>query len=141
MPAIFHWSHSVTDEEIDEQGHVSNLEYLRWMQTAAVAHSSEQGWPTERYDTEESAWVVRSHWIEYLKPALPGESIEVLTWVAGFRKVTSLRKFLIIRPADASALARAETNWAYVGRRLGVPRRIPQTLIDSFEIPETAPGI
>jgi len=141
MPAIFHWSHSVPDEEIDEQGHVSNLEYLRWMQTAAVAHSSEQGWTTERYDTEESGWVVRSHWIEYLKPAFSGESIEVLTWVAEFRKVTSLRKFLIIRPADASTLARAETNWAYVGRRLGVPRRIPQALIDSFDIPETTPGI
>ena len=141
MPAIFHWSHSVTDDEIDEQGHVSNLEYLRWMQSAAVAHSSEQGWTTDRYRSEESAWGVRSHSIEYLKPAFAGETVEVLTWVADFRKITSLRKFLIQRPADSSTLARAETNWAYIGRRLGVPRRIPKTLIDSFEIPETPPGI
>jgi len=141
MPAIFHWSHCVTDDEIDEQGHVSNLEYLRWMQTAAVEHSAAQGWNAERYRTEESAWVVRSHHIEYLKPSFLNEIVEVLTWVADFRKVTSHRKFLIVRPSDSTTLARAETNWAYIGSRLGVPRRIPQTLIESFHIPTEPPGI
>jgi acyl-CoA thioester hydrolase len=103
------------------------------MQLAAVAHSSKQGWSPERYAEEGSAFVVRSHKIEYLAPSFAGQSIVVETWVTGFQKVTSLRKYLIRRPDDDALLARAETNWAYIGRKHGVPRRIPQQLIDSFE--------
>lgn len=133
MPAVFFWEHTVREEEIDEQGHVNNLEYLKWMQSAAVAHSTEQGWSTERYIDEGSAFVVRSHSIEYLAATFAGQNIVVETWVTGFQKVTSLRKYLIRRPDDDALLARAETNWAYIGRKRGVPRRIPQELIDSFE--------
>lgn len=133
MPAVFFWEHTVLEEEIDEQGHVSNLEYLKWMQSAAVSHSTEQDWPPQRYVDEGSAFVVRSHAIEYLVAAYVGQSIVVETWVTGFHKVTSLRKYLIRRPEDDALLARAETNWAYIGRKHGVPRRIPQELISSFE--------
>ena len=133
MPAVFFWEHTVREEEIDEQGHVNNLEYLRWMQSAAVAHSTEQGWSPERYIEEGSAFVVRSHTIEYLAPAFAGQRVLVETWVTGFHRVTSLRKYLIRRPDDETLLARAETNWAYIGRKHGVPRRIPQELIASFE--------
>lgn len=139
MPAVYRWTHVVTPDEIDEQNHVNNLEYLRWTQTAAVEHSAAQGWTAERYREEGSAWVVRSHSIEYLAAAIEGDSIEVVTWVSGFRKVTSLRKFRVIRPADGILLARAETDWAYIGAKHNVPRRIPQTLIDSFEIVEGDP--
>jgi len=133
MPAVFIWEHTVREEEIDEQGHVNNLEYLKWMQAAAVAHSTEQGWPPQRYVEEGSAFVVRSHVIEYLAASFTGESIVVETWVTGFQKITSLRKYIIRRPDDGALLARAETNWAYIGRKHGALRRIPQELIDSFE--------
>ena len=65
-----------------------------------LAHSAAQGWPAERYHELGAGWVVRSHQIEYLRPAFAGESLVVRTWVAGFRKVTSLRRYKIIRPAD-----------------------------------------
>ena len=133
MPAVFQWSHTVTADEIDGQGHVSNLEYLRWMQSAAVEHSAAQGWPTERYEEEGSAWVVRTHFIEYQAPAFEGQNIVIDTWVTGFEKITSLRKYRIRRSDDDALLAIAETNWAYIGRKHGVPRRIPQELKDSFE--------
>jgi acyl-CoA thioester hydrolase len=133
MPAVFFWEHTVREEEIDGQGHVNNLEYLKWMQSAAVEHSTEQGWSPDRYAEEGSAFVVRSHSIEYLAATFAGQTIVVETWVTGFQKVTSLRKYLIRRPDDDALLARAETNWAYIGRKHGVPRRIPQELIDSFE--------
>ena len=133
MPAVYKWTHTVTVEAIDGQGHVNNLEYLKWMQTAAVAHSTEQGWPAERYVEEGSAWVVRTHFIEYFAPAFEGDEVRVDTWVADFHKVTSLRRYVIVRTSDDKVLAKAETNWAYIGRQRGVPRRIPQALIDSFE--------
>lgn len=141
MPAIYRWVHVVTSDEIDEQNHVNNLEYLKWTQTAAVEHSAAQGWTPERYREEGSAWVVRSHAIEYLSAAVEGDRIEVVTWVSGFRKVTSLRKFRIIRPTDGVLLARAETDWAYIGSEHNVPRRIPDELKDSFEVVDGEPSL
>lgn len=34
--AIFVFEHHVRDDEIDVLGHVNNLAYLKWMQSAAV---------------------------------------------------------------------------------------------------------
>jgi acyl-CoA thioester hydrolase len=79
MPAIYLHEHTVLDEEIDGQGHVNNLVYLHWMQSAAVAHSTAQGWPPERYQQAEAGWVVRTHNIEYLVPAFANEQIVVHT--------------------------------------------------------------
>ena len=141
MPATFEYHLTVTEGEIDGQGHVNNLEYLKWMQDAAVAHSAEQGWTTQRYRNLGSGWVARTHRIEYLQPAFAGENIIVKTWISNFKKVTSLRKYKIIRSADAAVLATAETNWAFIGLERYIPRRIPQELCESFEVvgPESEP--
>ena len=137
MPAVLEYSHQVVEDEIDGQGHVNNLEYLKWMQSAAIAHSTAQGWPSERYLELEAGWVVRTHTIEYLQPAFAGEEIVVLTWVSDFKKITSLRKYKIVRPADDAVLAVAETNWVFLGMKHHVPRRIPKELIESFEVVPT----
>jgi acyl-CoA thioester hydrolase len=134
MPAIFKHALTVLPEAIDGQGHVNNLEYVRWMQDAAVAHSAAQGWPPERYLEIGAGWVVRSHWIEYLQPAFAGDDVTVLTWVADFRKVRSLRKYKIVRARDDAILARAETEWAFVGLADRAPRRVPRELVEAFEI-------
>jgi acyl-CoA thioester hydrolase len=130
--AIFVFEHHVHDDEIDVLGHVNNLAYLKWMQSAAVAHSTACGWTTERYLKAGGGWVVRSHKIEYLNSALADDLIAVRTWIAGFKKVTSLRRYRIIRSSDQAILAEAETNWAFIGFEHRVPRRIPQEVIDDF---------
>lgn len=138
MPAIYHHQHTVRDDEIDAQGHVNNLVYLKWMQTAALAHSAEQGWPPERYQQIGAGWVVRSHSIEYLQPAFAGQRIVVKTWVSNFRKIQSLRKYKIFRVADNALLAVSQTNWAFIGLEHHVPRRVPPELVAAFElVPES----
>ena len=133
MPAIYEHRHLVLASEIDDQGHVNNLEYLKWMLRAAVDHSSAQGWPPERYRETGAGWVVRTHIIEYLQPAFAGEEIVVRTWVADFQKITSVRKYHIVRPHDNILLASAETNWVFIGLEHRVPRRIPAELAGAFE--------
>ncbi|MDA1052991.1 MAG: acyl-CoA thioesterase [Planctomycetota bacterium] len=130
--AIFVFEHHVRDDEIDALGHVNNLAYLKWMLSAAVAHSTACGWTTERYLKSGGGWVVRSHKIEYLNSALANDCITVRTWIAGFKKVTSLRRYQILRSSDQTILAEAETNWAFIGFEHRVPRRIPQEVIDDF---------
>ena len=139
MPAILEWTHTVVDHDLDGLGHANNISYLKWMQSAALAHSAAQGWPVEKYEMLGCGWVVRTHFIEYLVPALLGDTIVVRTWVADMKKVTSLRKFLIVKAGSGDVLARAETNWAFVDYRTGSPKRIPPEVSQAFEIVET-PG-
>jgi acyl-CoA thioester hydrolase len=134
MPAVYEHAHTVRADEIDEQGHVGNVHYVRWMQEAALAHSSAQGWTPQRYGDAGAGWVVRSHFIEYLQPAFEDEQVVVRTWVADLKKVTSLRKYRIVRAADGVVLANAETNWAFISRETGAPRRIPPELAQSFDV-------
>jgi acyl-CoA thioester hydrolase len=134
MPAIYEHVHVVTKEEIDAFGHVNNLSYVRWLQEAAIAHSAAQGWPTQRYRDQGAGWVVKSHFIEYLQPAFEADTIVVQTWVAGFKRISSIRKYIVRQHASRSKLAVAETNWAFVGFDPFVPRRIPAEIIDSFTI-------
>ncbi|MGE3317567.1 MAG: acyl-CoA thioesterase [Planctomycetaceae bacterium] len=133
MPAIYEHHHVVLDAEIDDQGHVNNVEYLRWMNRAAVDHSTAQGWPPQRYLESGGGWVVRTHRIDYLLPAFAGDEIVIRTWVGNFTKATSIRRYHIIRPRDGATLAKAETNWAFISLEHRVPRRIPPELADAFE--------
>lgn len=134
MPAIYEHQHVVQESELDGIGHVNNLSYVKWMQDSAIAHATAQGWPPQRHLECGSGWVVRSHFIEYLRPAFAGDQIVIRTWVAGFRRITSLRKYKILRTKDDQVLAVAETNWAYVSYDTHTPRRIPPEIIASFQI-------
>ena len=134
MPAVYEHRHLVALEEIDELGHASNLAYLRWLQEAALAHSAAQGWPGEAYKRLGLGWVVRSHEITYERPAQESDLVIVRTWVASFRKASSVRRYDVIREADRKRLATAATNWAFVDYSTGLPTRIPPEIVASFEL-------
>jgi acyl-CoA thioester hydrolase len=136
MPDVFFHSHVVQADEIDTLGHANNVAYIAWLQAAAVAHSAAQGWPGSRYFALGQGWVVRSHAIEYLLPAFAGDHLAVETWVATMKKVTSLRRYRIVRRGDAAVLATAETNWAFVDLAGGRPVRIPPEVAGAFVVVE-----
>ena len=134
MPAVFYFQHTVEMGEIDGQDHVNNIEYLRWMQSAAVEHSAAQGWPGTRYREIGAGWVVRRHSIDYVQPAFLGDVIVVQTWVSEFKRISSRRKYRVVRPRDETVLAVAETNWAFISRDNRQPRRIPPELAVAFQV-------
>ncbi|HSU68821.1 MAG TPA: acyl-CoA thioesterase [Tepidisphaeraceae bacterium] len=119
---------------IDANGHVNNVEFVRWMQEAAVAHADAVGC-TAATLAAGATWVVRSHRIEYLKAGFLGDRIEVRTWVENFRRAFSLRKYEFVRPSDNAVLARGETDWVYVETATGRPRSIPEVMGPMFGVP------
>ncbi len=137
MPAVFEFPLRVTAADLDGViRHVNNLVYLKWMQSAAVAHSAAQGWTADRYRELGAGWVVRSHQIEYLQAAFADDEIVVRTWVANLKKVTSLRRFKIVRrSADKETLlAVAATDWAFIQFATHQPKRIPPEVASAFEV-------
>ncbi len=125
---------TVPPEAIDGNGHVNNLEYLRWMQDIAVAHSAARGWDRARYLAVGGSWVVRAHTIEYLGAAFEGDTLSLYTWVGDLGSSSSRRRYLVWRAADQCLVARAETLWVYVDMRSGRARRIPDELRASFVV-------
>ena len=88
------FSHSfrVAAEDIDEQGHVNNVAYLKWIQDIAVAH-----W---RHSASEEqlakySWVTVRHEVDYKKQAFENEEITGTTWSVSGRMlpVNASRKF------------------------------------------------
>ncbi len=134
MPAIYDWKHVVSESDLDDLGHANNISYLKWMQSAALAHSAAQGWPVEAYRAIGQGWVVRSHHIEYLASARLGDEIVVRTFVENLKKVTSLRRFVMFRVNDDVVLAKAATDWAFVEYSTGMPKRIPSEVSGAFEV-------
>lgn len=133
MDPIYQLPITITAEAIDENGHVNNVEYIRWFQAAAVHHANAVGCAqkTEAYG---ATWVVRSHHIEYLKPAFLGDALTVLTWVSTLRRARSLRKYKIVRKSDNSLIAHGSTDWVFVDLGSGRPREIPTDVVSCFVV-------
>jgi acyl-CoA thioester hydrolase len=115
---------------IDENGHVNNVTYVQWMQDIAVEHYASIG--GIQAQGPDATWVVRSHRIEYFRPAFVGEEIEIRTWVENIQRVRSLRKYEFIRKADEKVLVKGETDWVFVDIKNGRPLEIPQAVVDVF---------
>ena len=109
------------------------------MQDAAIAHSAALGWTPERYLRLGVGWVARSHWIEYLQPAMAGDEIVVETRVCDMTKVKSKRLYRILRRSDGELLAKAETNWAFIDYATGKPTRIPPEIAAAFPVEVAGP--
>jgi acyl-CoA thioester hydrolase len=133
MDAIRETQFKVPDSAVDANGHVNNVAYVQWMQDAAIGHADASGC-TGMTRALGATWVARSHRIEYLSPALPGDTVRAQTWVADLRKVRSLRRYKFIRLADGAVLAQGETDWVFVDAQSGRPRAIPDDIRALFQI-------
>ena len=141
--ATFEMIVSVLPGDIDEQNHVNNTVYLRWIQDVATAH-----WKTLASAESQAAigWIVLRHEIDYKMPASLGDEIVLRTWVGKasrlkFERFTEIRRKSgrsntelsggdIDPPQDGFAvannqvLAQAPTVWVPVDVRTGKPIRV-----------------
>ncbi len=138
MPQIYVKNFRIGQDAIDLNGHVNNQEYLRWMEEIAIEHSSAQGWPMERYLASGASWWVRSHSIEYLRPARLGDEIAIYTWVTAMEGRASPRRTLFVRASGRrQILARAETVWAFVDIETGRSAPVSDEVRTAFEAVES----
>jgi len=141
MPKIFSFRFIIPPEANDANGHVNNIAYVQWMQDVAIRHSDAQGCTNDMYRQLGSSWVVRSHLIEYLRPAFAGEEMEIQTWVCNMKRTRSLRRYRFLRCSDQTLVARAETDWVYVDSFTGKPKKIDEAISNAFDLvmPEEEP--
>ena len=90
-----------------------------------------------RYLEIGASWYVKSHFIEYLRPALLGDALLACTWVAGMSERSSPRHTLFVREDDHQIVARAETQWIFVSLKNGRPLAIPDAVRTAFPVVES----
>jgi acyl-CoA thioester hydrolase len=127
----------VVDADMDEFGHASNISYVRWIQDVARAHSNAVGFDTDAYRTLGALFFVRRHEIDYVRPVVAGDRLELRTWIDSASAAACKRATEIVAPGGVVA-ARAMTTWAYVDIASGRPKRIPDTIRSAFGMPTTA---
>jgi acyl-CoA thioester hydrolase len=112
------------------------------VQDAAVAHSEAVGLGLAGYRQRGAVFVVTRHEIDYLRPALAGDELEVGTQVFATGPASAQRYTTIRRVSDAGLLARAVTSWAFIDLRSRRPARIPEDVRSRFTIEpmEAPPG-
>jgi acyl-CoA thioester hydrolase len=124
---------AIPPDSVDQNGHVSNIAYVQWMQEAAMRHFENMGGvPAMR--AAGGTWVVHSHKIQYFYAAFSGERLEIRTWVASIRRVRSSRVYEFLRTSDNRLIVKGETDWVFVDVKSGRPMTIPQDIVRTFRV-------
>jgi acyl-CoA thioester hydrolase len=115
--------------DIDEQNHVNNTVYLRWVQDVATAH-----WRAFVSSEAQQAigWVVLRHEIDYKTPACLGDDILLRTWVGQATRLTFERFTEIRRKIDNELLSQARTLWCPINAQTGRPVRVSAEVRNQF---------
>jgi acyl-CoA thioester hydrolase len=109
--------------DIDEQNHVNNTVYLRWVQDVATAHWRAVASPKAQ---ETIGWVVLRHEIDYKGPATLGDEMVLRTWVGKATRLTFERFTEIRRNRDGRLLSEARTLWCPIDAQTGRPVRVSE---------------
>ena len=125
----FEMTVSVLPGDIDEQNHVNNTVYLRWVQDVATAHWQAVASPEAQ---KSIGWLVLRHEIEYKTPAGLGDKIVLRTWVGKATRLTFERFTEILRNGEGQLLSNARTLWCPINAQTGRPTRVPPEVRAQF---------
>jgi len=128
------WEHShphvvavdVAAGDIDAYGHVNNAVYLQWLDRAAWSHSAALGLSIDDCTRLRRGMAALRIEIDYVRAALPGDRVEVATWIIeSDRKLRVTRRFQLRHAVDGGTLARAMTQYVCLNLDSGRAVRMP----------------
>jgi acyl-CoA thioester hydrolase len=118
--------------EMDALGHVNNAVYQHYLEQAAIEHSEHLGFNHQKYRELGGVFVMRRVEIDYLRPAVAGDTLEVTTWLQQLRGPRAIRRYEIRKQGEEQLLVTAEVLWVWVDTQAMRPRAIPRQLLDAF---------
>ena len=133
MVREFLWRTPVWQADLDAFGEVRNVSLLRLLQEAATRASSAVGFDSAYYDRVGAMWIIRRTALTRTGTIRYGDEVTVRTWIADFRRVRSQREYEVT--VANRIVARASTDWVFVDRTHGRPRRIPAEWEATFPLP------
>jgi acyl-CoA thioester hydrolase len=126
---VFTLDFTPTPVDIDDNGHVNNVVYLRWAQDMGTAHWRSLA-PAEAQ--AEWAWIALRHEVDYRRPLMPYETARARTWVAHAADGPRFDRFIRIDGPDGAMCAQVVTTWVLIEQATGRPRRVPPWMVEMF---------
>jgi acyl-CoA thioester hydrolase len=93
------------------------------------------GYGFDEYRRVGGVFVVRRTEIDYLRPALRGDVLELRTWLSSWMAAKYQRETEIQRVSDGVMLAKASVTWGFLDMITGRPRRVPDEVRIAFGLP------
>ena len=124
---VFSLAFEIAPEDIDANGHVNNVVYVRWIQDAGVSHWNAR-FPES--DRQRWSWVALRHEIDYRRALKLGDTVQGVTWV-GDPDGARFPRFVRIEGPDGLA-AQGRTDWCLVDAASMRPARIPPDMLAPF---------
>jgi acyl-CoA thioester hydrolase len=97
-PDAYRQRRPVEWRDLDAVGHVNNAVYVDFVEEVGRGFAPGHAISTQRVH------------VEYRQPALPGDELEVVTWLAAQEGQQKVRNTMIYRLGDGGLLARAQTE-------------------------------
>lgn len=125
---VFHHFRKVQRYELDSAGHVNNAVYLNWLEQAKFEAMVSAGYPYSRLKEAGITIVQVRAEIEYIKPALDGDELEIVSRLAGMARTHGTWEHAIYKCATGELVAKAWSTGAFLDST-GRPTRAPGELI------------
>lgn len=133
-PRPFICTLTITPDAIGEVvAHVTNVEYVRWLDRAAELHADHLGYTRRVMLDQGWMWFVARHEVDYEAECWEGDELILATWVRDMGRIKSWRDTVAWRPADGRVVMRAATLWVFVDLETRRPARVPTEMADQFD--------
>jgi acyl-CoA thioester hydrolase len=132
MSNRFAMTFTALPEHIDENGHVNNTVWVRWMEDLATTHWMRDADPAH---ARAYAWVVTRHEIDYRGNVGLGDSVEAVTEIREGPSGARFDRHFTFSDANGKVLVRAKTTWAMIDRASGRLLRVPVEVSAPFLTP------
>ena len=115
--------------DIDENGHVNNAVWVRWIQEIAVAH-----WEAVAPPDHQAAhsWVITRHCVDYRANIALGDTAIGETWVDSPPMGARFDRNVRFLGVDGRVMVEAVTTWALLDRESGRLQRVRPDIAAPF---------
>lgn len=118
--------------DLDAVGHVNNATYADYVEDIAHQAAANYGWSAAAMAAKGFDLATREMCIDYRLPALPGDELEIATWLSEVTPDSAVRHTTVARVSDGEVLAQARTGWECVDVNTREAMAAPAAFLDDL---------
>jgi len=127
----------VRPDDLDLFRHVHSSRYIDYVLAARFEQMRDgYGFPMEEFMAAGFGWVVRHCELEFMRPLIMGDQMEVETWLEELESDTARVNFIIYKLPARKVSCRGWFRYTLVSLESGRAVRIPEWVIARYSLPD-----
>jgi acyl-CoA thioester hydrolase len=131
--------------DLDSLEHVNNATYAAYAENATARALASVGWSPLQFKNQDSILVNRRFHIQYLAPALWGDTLNVATYLASLKPSGGCWYIEIQRDTDSEMIIRCILEWVLLDQVSGKEQSLPKSLFQILDkraiLPKSDDGV